>query len=255
VVVALADKLETLVGLFGIGQAPSGDKDPFALRRHALGVIRLLIEKSLALDLDWLVEEAVASFRAPNSEVTDGSGTTARHFLLQDTAQAVAVFIYERLAGMLRDQGYAAQEIDAVLALQPQRFADIAMRLAAVRSFSSLPESASLAAANKRVGNILRKVEGTVEPTVVESLLREPAESALNRALATVRPGADAAFQRGDYAASLQAWAALKAPVDAFFDNVMVNVDDHGLRANRLGLLAQLHSAMNRVADLSKLAG
>jgi glycyl-tRNA synthetase beta chain len=137
---------------------------------------------------------------------------------------------------------------------QPQRLGDIPKRLAAVRAFAALPEATSLAAANKRVGNILKKVSLPVTATVDAALLKEPAEIALGAVLAEVRPKADAAFERGDYATSLQALAALKGPVDDFFDRVMVNVDDAALRANRLGLLATLHAAMNRVADLSRLS-
>ncbi|CAN5152597.1 glycine--tRNA ligase subunit beta [soil metagenome] len=238
VVVALADKLETLVGLFGIGQIPTGDKDPFALRRHALGVIRMLTERSLAIDVSALVMSSVPVFGA----------------LITDPSAAVLDFIYDRLAGGLREQGYSAQEVDAVLSLRPARLADVTARLAAVRAFAALPEAASLAAANKRVGNILKKVEGTVAANVQPALLAEPAEIALNKSLGDITPVAGAAFARGDYTASLQALAALRAPVDAFFDGVMVNAEDPALRANRLGLLATLHAAMNRVADLSKLA-
>ena len=167
---------------------------------------------------------------------------------------ALADFIYDRLAGNLREQGYTAQEVDAVVSQRPQRLGDIPKRLAAVRAFAALPEAAALAAANKRVGNILKKVENPVEPTAVAALLVEPAEIALHAALVDVVPQADAAFETGDYTESLQALAALRAPVDAFFDGVMVNAEDPALRANRLGLLAHLHAAMNRVADLSKLS-
>ncbi|WIM04585.1 MAG: glycine--tRNA ligase subunit beta [Candidatus Nitricoxidivorans perseverans] len=232
--VALADKLETLAGMFGIGQLPTGDKDPFALRRHALGVIRMLIEQDFPLDLSWLFGVA---------QVKDAG-----------VAAQLADFIYERLAGSLREHGYSAQEVDAVVGLRPQRLGDIPKRLAAVRVFSALPEAASLAAANKRVGNILKKVSGGVTAKIDAALLAEPAEVALNAALAGVRPKADAAFDAGDYAGSLQSLAALKGPVDAFFDGVMVNAEDAALRANRLGLLAILHQAMNRVADLSRLS-
>jgi glycyl-tRNA synthetase beta chain len=173
---------------------------------------------------------------------------------ISDPTAPLLDFIYERLAGSLREQGYTAQEVDAVLSLRPARLADVGARLAAVRAFAALPEAASLAAANKRVGNILKKVEGAVAAHVDERLLKEPAEAALNAALNAAGPRADAAFTRGDFAASLQALAALKTPVDAFFDGVMVNAEDDKLRANRLGLLATLHAAMNRVADLSKLA-
>ncbi|HEY9068218.1 MAG TPA: glycine--tRNA ligase subunit beta [Burkholderiaceae bacterium] len=239
-VVALADKLETLIGLFGVGQMPTGDKDPFALRRHALGVVRMLIEREVAIDLDRLV----------------GIGAQAMGPLLTEKLAPAQLidFIYERLAGSLREQGYSAQEVDAVLSLRPMRLADVSARLAAVRAFAALPEAASLAAANKRVGNILKKAEGAVDATVQPALLKEPAESALSQALVAVKPTADQSFDRGDYTGSLRALAALREPVDAFFESVMVNAEDPALRANRLGLLAQLHAAMNRVADLSKLA-
>lgn len=237
-VVALADKLETLIGLFSIGQIPTGDKDPFALRRHALGVIRMLIEGKLDIGINELIAAAEKPFNVLSAE----------------HRTALLTFIFDRLANALREQGYSAQEIDAVLALQPQRLADIASRLAAVRVFAALPEAPALAAANKRVGNILKKVEGEVAAKVDATLLKEPAEVALNQTLIAVKPQADAAFERGDYSASLQALAALKTPVDAFFDSVMVNAEDPALRNNRLGLLATLHQAMNQVADLSRLA-
>lgn len=236
--VALADKLETLVGLFGIGEKPTGDKDPFALRRHALGVVRMLSERQLPLALDTLLQQAAAAFGKQ----------------ISDPTAALADFIYERLAGSLREQGYLPQEVDAVLSLRPQNLADVAKRLAAVRAFAALPEAGSLAAANKRVGNILKKAETAITARIDPALLKEAAEAALQEALLKVKPQADKAFEQGDYTASLQALAALKAPVDDFFDNVMVNAEDPALKANRLGLLATLHESMNRVADLSKLA-
>jgi len=239
-VVALADKLETLVGMFGIGQIPTGDKDPFALRRHALGVIRMLAEGNLDLPLNELLNVAAGAFVA-----VDG---------FKPAESALADFIYDRLAGNLREQGYTAQEVDAVVSQRPQRLGDIPKRLAAVRAFSALPEAAALAAANKRVGNILKKVEDSVDPWVDGALLKEAAEIALHAALVDVVPQADAAFVTGDYTESLQALAALRAPVDTFFDDVMVNAEDPALRANRLGLLAKLHAAMNQVADISKLS-
>jgi len=239
-VVALADKLETLVGMFGIGQIPTGDRDPFALRRHALGVIRMLAEGDLDLPVNSLLTAATEIFAT-----VDG---------FKPAETALAEFIYDRLAGSLREQGYTAQEVDAVVSQRPQRLGDIPKRLAAVRAFAALPESAALAAANKRVGNILKKVEDSIDAWVDTALLREPAEIALHAALVEVVPQADAAFITGDYSESLQALAALRAPVDAFFDGVMVNADDPALRANRLGLLAKLHAAMNKVADISKLS-
>ncbi len=240
VVVALADKLETLVGMFGIGNLPTGDRDPFALRRHALGVIRMLVEKDLPLDLSALLAGAVPAF---GDKITDASA-------------ALADFIYDRLAGSLREQGYSAQEVDAVLALRPQRLALVQKQLAAVRAFAALPEAPALAAANKRVGNILKKaeVEGSVDAHVNPALLQEQAEKDLFAALQRFVPEANAQFDAGDYTASLQTLAVLRAPVDAFFDDVMVNAEQLDLRLNRQGLLKSLHEAMNRVADLSRLA-
>ena len=237
VVVALADKLETLVGLFSIGEKPTGDKDPFALRRQALGIIRMLMEADLPLAFDALIKQTLAVFNGGN-----------------DVAEAISTFCFDRLAVNLRDQGSSAQEVDAVLSLAPNLLSEVPKRLEAVKSFASLPEAPALAAANKRVTNILKKVEGEVKAEVNTNLLQEAAEKALNDALGKVKPQADKLFESGDYTASLQALAALKAPVDDFFDNVMVNADDPALKANRLGLLATLHQAMNRVADLSKLA-
>ncbi len=239
VIVALADKLEVLVGLFGIGQLPTGDKDPFALRRQALGVIRMLTEVPVPIGLEQFVALALPAFGAA----------------IEDPSEPLLAFLHERLAGSLREQGYSAQEVDAVLSRPPAQLADLKGRLAAVRAFAALPEAASLAAANKRVGNILKKSSDEASRHVRASLLVEPAEAALHAALLHVESAADLAFDQRDYTASLQALAALRAPVDAFFDAVMVNADDRALRGNRLGLLAKLHAAMNRVADLSKLAG
>ncbi|MFC3146236.1 glycine--tRNA ligase subunit beta [Piscinibacterium candidicorallinum] len=237
-IVALADKLETLAGLFAIGQLPTGDKDPFALRRHALGVIRMLIEKDLPLAVPALVQAAFGTFKT-----------------VGETAQAdLLTFVYDRLVGALREQGYSAQEVDAVISLRPNRWGDIPRRLEAVRAFAALPESQALAAANKRIGNILKKAEGEVPGGVDAALLKEPAEQALHNAMHGATPIADKLFANGEYTASLRELASLRAPVDAFFDGVMVNAEDAALRNNRLALLKQLHEAMNRVADLSKLA-
>ncbi len=238
VCVALADKLETLAGLFGIGEKPSGDKDPFALRRHALGVIRMLTEKP-GLHLDALLKDALAAFPAG---------------LLGDVGAELENFVYDRISGMERERGFSANEVDAVLSLRPPVLADIPRRLEAVRAFAALPEAESLAAANKRVGNILKKAEGEVGAAADVGRFVEAEEKALFAALTDIAPRADAAFLAGDYTASLQALAALKAPVDAFFDRVMVNAEDAALKANRLALLNQLHRTMNRVADLSRLA-
>ena len=242
-VVALADKLETLVGMFGIGNLPTGDKDPFALRRHALGVIRMLVEKKLPLNLPDVMQAAAQSFGA----------------LLADAARSneqLLAFIYERVSTYLRDQGYSAQEADAVIAARPM-WGEMPKALDAVRAFAQLPEAPALAAANKRIGNILKKAEaeGAVDAHVNAALLQEPAEQALHDALLKVVPQADAQFDAGDYTGSLRTLSALRTPVDAFFDDVMVNADQMDVRLNRLGLLKTLHQAMNRVADLSRLAG
>ena len=237
VAVALADKLETLVGMFGIGNLPTGDRDPFALRRHALGVIRMLVEKNLPLELHALLQSAVPAF---GDKITDATAQ------LED-------FFFDRLSVSLREQGYTAQEVEAVLALRPQRLSDVQKRLEAVRAFAALPEAQALAAANKRVSNILKKAEGDIQAQVNEALLVEQAEKDLYAALQSVAPKAQQQFESGDYKASLQTLAALRTPVDAFFEHVMVNAEDAALKANRLGLLATLHAAMNRVADLAKL--
>jgi glycyl-tRNA synthetase beta chain len=236
VVIALADKLETLAGLFSIGQEPTGEKDPFALRRHALGVIRMLIERDLPLNVRDLIASALGKF----SPVADGAG------------DRLANYMFDRLVGYLRELSYSALEVDAVVSPRPI-WGEIPHRLAAVRKFVSLPEAPSLAAANKRIGNILKKAEG-VEQAYDKSYMTEAAETALATAMETVMPHAKSQCDSGDYTASLQSLAALREPVDTFFDKVMVNADDPAVRANRLGLLATLHREMNRVADLSKLA-
>jgi glycyl-tRNA synthetase beta chain len=241
VVVALADKLETLVGMFGIGNLPTGDRDPFALRRHALGVIRMLVEKKLPLELKALIEQAAAQF----------SGIEG--FDAEKAVDGLQAFVFDRLSGSLREQGASAQEAEAVLASMPQRLATVPQLLSAVRAFAALPEAPALAAANKRIGNILKK-SPEADAHVNAALLREPAEAALYEAMQSVVPKADAQFAAGDYTGSLQTLAALRAPVDAFFDGVMVNADEADLRLNRLGLLSSLHGAMNRVAQLERLA-
>jgi glycyl-tRNA synthetase beta chain len=236
--VALADKLETLAGLFGIGQQPTGDKDPFALRRHALGVLRMLIEKRIEVSLDVLIDAAFSAFPA-------GMLADARSYLL--------VFMQDRLHGMMREQGYGTNEVDAVVSALTTRADLVPVKLQAVRVFASLVEAASLAAANKRIGNILKKAELPVAD-VDAANLPEAAERALYDAMLATRPEFEKHFAAGDYTEALKALAPLKTPVDAFFDGVMVNVEDTKLRANRLALLGELHSLMNKVADLSKLA-
>jgi glycyl-tRNA synthetase beta chain len=248
--VALADKLETLVGLFGIGQVPTGDKDPFALRRHALGVVRMLVEAELHLSQSELLQAAVAAF--PDTLIAKEGGKDGGKDGVPLWKQ-INVYINERAVGYWKEKGYSEQMVEAVLEATHLPI-EHALRLAAVREFNALPEAAALAAANKRIQNILKKVDTEVEPVTNPYLFQEAAEIALNAALGEVEPVADAAFDGGDYTASLKSLAALKAPVDEFFDHVMVNAEDAGLRANRLGLLARLRRAMNRVADLSRLA-
>jgi glycyl-tRNA synthetase beta chain len=237
--VALADKLETLVGIWSIGLQPTGEKDPFALRRHALGVMRMLVEKRLPLAISELLADAAgvfeyqAGFKDPSGEVT--------------------AFMLDRLRGMLRERGFTPNEVEAVLAQNPDRVDDVVQRLEAVQAFAALPESASLAAANKRITNILKKTEAAVG-AVSQDLLQEQAERNLAASIERVRPDVDAAFARGDFTGTLKTLARLRDDVDAFFNDVMVMADDLALRNNRLALLSSLHGMMNRVADISKLA-
>ncbi len=247
VVVSLADKLETLVGMFGIGNLPTGDKDPFALRRHALGIIAIVGALDLAAYLEpesrskidvlaWL-HQAVDQFKS--------------HGVQESVAEAVYSFVLERQYNSLTPlYGHAA--VSAVLELRPS-IMEIVKRVLAVCDFEKMAEAPALAAANKRIDNILKKSEGEASK-VDPALFAEPAEKDLHAAMQATVPAANALFDAGDYTASLQALAALRAPVDAFFDGVMVNADDPALKANRLGLLRELHTAMNRVADLSRLA-
>lgn len=239
VCVALADKLETIVGLFGIGEKPTGDKDPFALRRHAIGVLRMLMEKRLAIGIDRLLAIAEAAFSAVDAYASA-------------TAE-VAAFAYDRLRGLLREQGFTANEVESVVSLAPTRIDRVPAQLAAVRAFMQMPEAESLTAANKRIGNILKKA-GPVSGEFDPSLLFEPAEKQLAAAFEQVRPLAEQRFAQGDYTGMLKSLAPLRVPVDAFFDDVMVNVEDARIRANRLALLAALRATMNRVADLALLA-
>jgi len=237
--VALADKMETLAGLFSISQIPTGDKDPFALRRHALGVLRMLIERNLPLSVNDLVASALASF--PNA--------------LPDAPALLTNYIFDRLSGYLRDLDYTALEVDAAISARPP-WGEFPARLAAIREFTKLAEATSLAAANKRIGNILKKSDqpANIGAKVDVTLLVEAAERGLYDAIQAAKPVFDKYFVASDYTAALKSLAPLKTPVDSFFDNVMVNAEDPKLRANRLALLADLHGLMNKVADLSKLA-
>ena len=223
--VALADKLDALAGLFGIGQAPTGERDPFGLRRAALGVVRILVERGLPLDLKDFVP----------------SEDPVQHFLM------------ERARGYFEEKGYSASEVEAVLCLKPARLDLVPKQLAAVRVFSGLAEAESLAAANKRIGNILKQADAVPDGYSVE-LMTQPEEKSLVAAYSLMKPSVEGAFSSGDYTGALKALASLKAPVDAFFDKVMVMDKDARVRANRIGFLGTLHATMNRVADISKLA-
>ena len=240
VAVALADKIETLVGMFGIGQLPTGEKDPFALRRHALGVLRMLIEKELPVSLDALV---AAGFEV--EQAVPG---------VKDASAELLNFFFDRLRVMMREAGYSAQEVEAVLVKRCMKLADIKARLAAVKSFTALPEAESLTAANKRIGNILKKIEGEKPTEVKPELFTEPAEKALYEALGNHEPIADALYEKGEFSAMLGSLTPLKTPVDTFFADVMVNAEDPAVRANRQALLMKLYNLMNRVTELSALA-
>src|SRR5882672_7007236 len=235
--VALADKLDAIAGLFSIGQQPTGDKDPFGLRRAALGVVRILVENRLRLSLKELIHAAFEPFPAKP------------HTALRD-------FTFDRFAGYLKEQGYSTLQVDAVLSKQPVNLGVVPQQLEAVKVFQSLPEAESLAAANKRVANILKQAEAKGEKLdgVEAGMLKEPAERALLEAIRAVSDKAKALYEKGDYTGYLKSFAVLKAPVDTFFDKVMVMVEDEKLRRGRLALLRDLRDAMNRVADLSKLA-
>ena len=231
---ALADKLEALAGLFSIGQTPTGERDPFGLRRAALGVIRMLVEKNLPLALDELLDAAFGGKAPP-------------------ACAELQTFILERARGYFRERGHTANEVEAVLCLAPARLDLVPRQLAAVRAFSALPEAQSLAAANKRIGNILRQA-GTVPGDFDPALMVLAEEKSLASSFRSLEPQVDRAFGALDYTGALKALATLKGPVDAFFDKVMVMDKDPQVRANRIGFLGKLHGTMNRIADLSKLA-
>jgi len=237
--VALADKLDTLTGIFGIGLAPSGDKDPFGLRRAALGVVRILAEKSLALDVLELLTLARGHF--PAGVVADS------------VAQDLLGFMLERLKPYLRDKLFEADEIDAILSLNPTRFDQVLPRLKALQTFRALPQAEALAAANKRIRNILKQAGGTVVTTVDPALLREPAEQQLAQEVEALRAQVQPLFSAGNYAAALKALASLRPAVDEFFDRVMVMAEDTALRHNRLALLTNLSNLFLGAADISKL--
>ena len=237
---ALADKLETLVGIWGIGLQPTGDKDPFGLRRAALGVLRILLETPLPLDLVELLEVAKAGF----TEVK----------LADDSVSGLFDFMLDRLRNYLTSRDFAADVVEAVIAQKPRRIDQVLPRVEAVRAFRALPEAEALAAANKRISNILKKTEVAAgEPDF--ALLQEAAEKALFEALNLAKPIVASHLNNGDYTDALKALASLRAPVDGFFEDVMVMTEEPLLRQNRLNLLAQLGQLMNQVADIAKLAG
>ena len=236
--VALADKLEALAGLFGVGQTPTGDKDPFGLRRAALGVVRILVERKPALPLVDAIGVAFAAFR----------GVPA----VKPAAAELEAFVLDRLRGYLREQGGTANQVEALIARAPATLASLPERLAAVQAFEALPEAAALAAANKRIVNILRKSGAEAAAAVDRSLLAEGAEHDLYLAFQTLVPAVDASCDAGDYAAALEALATAKPAVDRYFDDVMVMADDPAVRANRLALPSGVAATMNRVADISK---
>ena len=245
-ILAIADKLETLVGIWGVGLAPTGDKDPYALRRHALGICRLLLEKNLSLNLPELIELARAQF--PQADV-------------QEKAKAADIyaFIIDRLRAYLRDQSVAGKaftsaEIDAVLSQDPAQINDLIERLTALREFNALAEAAQLAAANKRISNILKKTTTAIPVACSAKLLQIPAEATLHKALEAVTPALNTAYEKRQFVELLRALVALSGPIDQFFADVMVMDPNPELRDNRLALLQQLHQKMNLVADLGKLA-
>jgi glycyl-tRNA synthetase beta chain len=238
--VALADKLELLAGMFGLGERPTGDRDPFGLRRAAIGVLRILIEKRLRLELPEITRSAFAVFA--------GIPTVA-----EEAAADLEGFIIDRLRAHLRDQGYAANEVEAVLSPPPARIDLVPERIAAVRAFVALPEAEALAAANKRIVNILKKSGGEAAAAVDRSLFGNGAEHDLYATVQKLLPIVHGHVRHGEYTEALRALASARSSVDRFFESVLVMADDPAVRANRLALLRGLAEAMNQVADISKL--
>ncbi|HYD33528.1 MAG TPA: glycine--tRNA ligase subunit beta, partial [Methylophilaceae bacterium] len=244
----IADRVETLVGIWAIGLKPTGDKDPFALRRHALGLIRSFELCGAAAGISG------STFKLNFPELLTTAAATFQQLQIpQATLSEIQDFVFDRYLNQLAPE-FGNQTVASVIANNPPLH-EVVKRVRAVIEFQKLPEAESLAAANKRVGNILKKAtDGINFGGVVSDFLQEPAEIALFSALEKVGPQSEVAFERNDYVTSLHALAVLKSPIDEFFDNVMVNAEEPALRANRLALLSELHTAMNRVADLSKLA-
>lgn len=236
--VALADKFDTLTGIFGIGQAPKGSADPFALRRAALGALRIIVEKNLPLDLEDLVKKSAALF---GDKLTN-----------QNVVADVVDFMLGRFRAWYQDEGIAVDVIQAVLARRPTRPADFDARVRAVSHFRTLDSAEALAAANKRVSNILAKADAAIGEINLTACV-EPAEKALAEAVLVLRTEVQPLIAKGDYTAVLDKLANLRAPVDSFFDNVMVNAEDPELRQNRLAILNTLQGLFLQVADISVL--
>lgn len=238
-IVSISDKLDTVLGIFAIGQKPTGEKDPFALRRATLGILRIMIEKDLDLDLQELLEISAAAL----SEKADAKAA------IDD----VLKFMLDRLRAFFADKNISADIFDAVLACRPTRPVDFSRRIVAVDAFKSLPEAESLAAANKRISNILKKVEGEISKDIDESLLQEASEKELFKEVDALTNDVNALFKNGDYQSALKKLSALKNPVDQFFDGVMVMADDDALKNNRIALLKQISDLFLQAADLAKL--
>ncbi len=241
--VALADKLDTLVGIFGIGQIPTGDKDPFALRRHALGVVRILAERALPLDIATVLKLAHAAFPAGNI-IANSDGKALN---------AALDFVTERARGYLREQGYTPQEVESVLALMPPP-REFVPRLAAARAFLALPEAAGLAEADKRIRNILAKSDAVATVEIDSTKFEKDEENQILINSRSLSVEVDGKLKAGDFSAALLTTARLHQPVTAFFDAVMVNAEDMAVRANRFALLREVAALTNRVVNLSKLA-
>jgi glycyl-tRNA synthetase beta chain len=236
-ILALAEKIDTLAGIFSAGLIPTGDKDPYALRRATLGILRVLIENGIALDVVELLDAALAQF--------------SHHFDKAETRQKVISFLFDRLKGYCQDQGYTSHEFEAVLAVNPTSPLDFMLRIRAVQSFRALPEAESLAAANKRISNILKKSDQPISDTF--GLLVEAAEKNLLVAAEASENAILPLLAEQNYPMALSRLAQLRDTVDAFFDNVMVNTDDEALRNSRLALLAKLSNQFLKIADISKL--
>jgi len=239
IAIALAERIDTLVGIFGIGQKPTGDKDPFALRRAALGALRILSEHSLTLNLKNLLKFAAIEL---NDRIAEA-----------DTVEQVEAFMLERLRGLYADKGIAGDLFDCVAAVRPHDLADFEKRVQAVSEFRALPEAEALAAANKRIGNILKKAEGEVSGTIDPDRFEEDAERTLDARIVEMSATIAPMNQSGDYAGVLKALAGLRPVVDSFFDDVMVMADEPAVRNNRLSLLASLQALFLKVADISLL--